>query len=124
MNLPEPRRYFFGMALLLFLSGAGFTSVAQCGNSISLKKAAVPSNADQGTIEVEVRTSGEYICTLSIEKGSGPEKVQEKRGRGDGIVSFTGVDRNYLYKVHFEFLNEDKPFCNKLEKSGITLEAR
>lgn len=123
MNLPEPRRYFLVAAFLFFLSGAGFTSSAQCGNSITLKKASVSPDSDQGTIEVGITTSREYICTLFIEKGSGPVKVQEQRGRGNGTVVFVSVEKDHLYKVHFEFVNEDNPVCRRLEKSGITLEA-
>ncbi len=124
MNLPELRRYFLVGIFLLFFAGVCFNASAQCAGSVSLKKAAVESDTSQGVIEIEVKTSGDFICTLSIEKGSGPVKVQEKRGRGNSIVSFVALESNQSYKVDVEFLSEDQSaLCRVLQKSGISLQS-
>jgi hypothetical protein len=105
--------------------------IAQCGNSIAIKKAAVLQSGltKVGTIEVSVSTVHNYTCTLSLEKGSGIQKIAEKKGNGNSSVSFKELDPNGIYQVLFEFLpNNDnkistKDFCQKLQKSGIILEA-
>lgn len=102
------------------LSGKAFS---QCNNNIELKRVSSESNNQKsGVIEVEINTAKEYVCFLNIEKGTGPEKIQEKKGAGKGIVRFEALDRNAIYQVLFEFTGEEKPFCKKLQKSQITFE--
>jgi hypothetical protein len=107
--------------LLLNLLVAGI-AYSQCNNSIELKKTSVDSNPEYGSIELEVSTSKEFICILSIEKGSGPEKISEKRERGSQIIRFESIKRNEIYQVQFEFIGEEEPLCKKLQKSHIIIE--
>jgi hypothetical protein len=103
----------------LFFSGVGF---AQCKNSVSIKKVARDTDASKGSIDVSVIAEGGFICALIIERGSGPQKVAEKRGQGNSNVHFEKLDTDEIYQVQVEFLTEDKSFCKKLTKSLITFE--
>lgn len=107
--------------LLLNLLVAGM-AYSQCNNSIQLKKTSVDTNPEYGTIELAVSTSKEFICILSIEKGSGLEKVSEKKGKGNQTVRFEAVKRNASYQVQFEFIGEEQKLCRKLQKSQIIIE--
>ena len=124
MTLRRPAKYIFVALVAWLLSSISATSFAQCENSISVKKKAyTPATANTGILEIEISTPGQFVCTLSVEKGSGPQKIQEQRGQGGAIISFRSLDENQVYKVQVEFLAETKGPCNKLERSGIILEA-
>ena len=108
------------LAIFLLLSGASY---AQCKNSISLKKVSNETKSGKGgVIDVSVSGSGAYVCVLNIEKGSGSEKVGEKRGTGSSVIHFEKLDVNEIYQVQVEFLAEDKVTCKKLVKSLIIIE--
>jgi hypothetical protein len=107
-------------SLLLIISNSVFS---QCKNSIALKKAVSKNElTGKGIIEISVSSSEEYQYTLNIEKGSGLQQVTEKKGKGDTIVKFEGLDTDLLYLVDFEFLNEDKKYCRKLQLSQIVID--
>jgi hypothetical protein len=110
--------------LLLFCLLFSGSLCAQCPNSsVSVKRTANESQKPKGgTIDISVNTSGAYICVLSIQKGSGPEKIMEKKGSGNSVVRFEKLDVSQIYKVEVEFLNEEEPFCRKLVQSLITIE--
>ncbi len=106
--------------VFLFLSSASY---AQCKNSISLKKVSNETKSGKGgVIDVLVNGSGAYVCVLNIEKGSGPEKISEKRGTGNSVIHFEKLEINEIYQVQVEFLNEDKTHCKKLVKPLITFD--
>jgi len=96
---------------------------AQCKNSLAVKKVSDESKSGKGgVIEVSITGSGAFVCLLNIEKGSGPEKAQEKRGNGNSIIRFENLKTEEIYQVLVEFANEDKTHCKKLMKSLITIE--
>lgn len=105
---------------LLFCLSIASVAFPQCKNSISLLKTTTTENGSgkTGVVEVSVTSSDEYICTLSIEKGSGPQKVAEKKGKGTAVIEFEGLDVNHIYQVQLEFLSDNSP-CRKLQKSPI-----
>ena len=114
------RKLYF-LIFCISVSGAAFS---QCKNSISLKKASNESRSGKGgVIEIAVTSADEYTYVLNIEKGTGPEKVEERKGKGNALVHFEGLDLNAIYQVQFEFLSADKKtFCRKLVKSQIFFE--
>lgn len=109
---------FFSLLYLSTISG-----FSQCKNSIALKRAITNSELiNSGTIEISVNSSDEYRYSLNIEKGSGPEQVMEKNGKGNSVVKFEGLDAESLYLVKFEFFSEDNKHCSKLQLSQIVIE--
>lgn len=106
---------------LIFCLCIASVAYPQCKNSISLLKTEVKASGSQqtGTIQISVTSSDDYICTLSIEKGAGPEQIAKKKGQGTAVVKFDGLDISQIYKVEVEFLS-DKSYCRKLQKSQIT----
>jgi hypothetical protein len=91
-----------------------------CVNRISLVKSEKSSSG--GKIEISIETSGNFICTLNVEKGSGLEKVVEKKGSGNGLVTFEKVSPNAIYLIQVEFLSEENSRCRKLQLSQIIIE--
>lgn len=111
------------LCFLIFFLGLNSAAFSQCKHSISLNKVVNETgNRDGGLIEVSVKSSDNYIAVLHIEKGSGPEKIAEKRGSGNAVVRFTGLDVQAIYQVQLEFLSDDT-HCRKLQKSQITFES-
>lgn len=106
--------------LLFYLLCCGAAS-AQCNNSIQVKKA-IKADANNGVLEIAIATAKEFKCVLSIEKGSGPEPVSEKRGRGNQTLKFESINPNLIYQVQVEFVGEENSYCRKLQKSQIILE--
>jgi hypothetical protein len=91
-----------------------------CANRIFLIKSEKAMSG--GKIQISVETSGNFTCTLNIEKGSGLEKVAEKQGKGNGSVSFEKLGTEAIYLIQVEFLNEEKSRCRKLQLSQIIIE--
>lgn len=113
------RKLYF-LIFCLNITGAAFS---QCNHSISLQKTVIESGLEKsGVLEVSVTTSDNYVCVLSVEKGSGPQKVDEKKGQGNSVIRFKGIDINNIYQVQIEFLSDNTP-CRKLQKSQIIFEA-
>ncbi len=114
------RLSFLFFSLLLIVSNSVFS---QCKNSIALKKAVSKNElTNNGVIEISVNSSEEYKYNLNIEKGSGPQQVIEKNGKGNAIVKFEGLDVSLSYLVQFEFLGEEKKHCRVLQLSQIVIE--
>lgn len=125
MTLRRPAKFLFVALVAWLLTSVATTGFAQCENSISIKKKDfVSASSRTGVLEIEVSTISQFICTLSIEEGSGPKKIQEQKGQGSTVISFNSLDENHVYKVQVEFLGEAKELCRKLEKSGLILEAQ
>jgi hypothetical protein len=102
------------------ISGSAFS---QCNNSIELKNVSSDKRTlKSGVIELSVTTSKEFVCTLKIEKGSGPETVKELKGSGSRTVRFEALDTQAIYQVQIKFLDEEKPLCQILQKSQIFFE--
>ena len=109
--------------LLIFCMGFCGSLFSQCKNSIAIKKLSKEAGVEKkGVIEIEVGSTGEYVCFLSIEKGSGPEQIQKKEGHGNSVVHFEGLDVSETYKVQVVFQSESNPHCKKLEKSQIIID--
>lgn len=119
----KPLNILFTLLILLYLPQVNGKLVAQCKNSIALKKNVNKAKLDkEGTIEVSVASLDEYVCILNIEKGSGPLKIEEKRRKGNSIIRFEGLSLNAIYQIEVEFLSERKSMCRRLQKSQIIFE--
>jgi hypothetical protein len=114
-------RIFTVFCLLLPLTNIAWS---QCQNSLKVKNAAYQEGKGSGKIELEVKAKGEFVCTLNSEKGSGPAKITSKTGSGASVVIFENLDKNLIYQVEVEFLNEGNKFCKKLQRSQIILESK
>ena len=113
--------------VIVLLFAAGFflpeRAFAQCSNSIKLiKNTSIQSLPNSGVIEIAVTTTKSFTCTLNIEKGTGPEKVHQKKASGNQSVEFKNLDRRFAYQVVVEFFREEKQLCKTLQKSQIILE--
>ena len=109
--------------LILFLCLYS-TAFSQCNNSISLKRVANETNkGNGGVIELSVTSSDQYVAVIHVEKGTGPEKIEEKRGKGNAVIRFDGLDVQAMYQVQLEFLSADETHCRKLQKSQITFQS-
>jgi hypothetical protein len=127
------RIYFFALipmkrvVLVLFLLAGLFLHrnlFAQCDSSIKLVKAKNDRTKVQngGEIEILVTSNRDYTCTLLLEKGSGPEKLVEKKGVGTQKIRFDGLNKDELYRVVVEFPGEKNNRCRAFQESQITLE--
>ena len=111
------------LCLLLFCLTFCCHAFSQCKSSVSIKKISNETNVkNSGVLDVEVVSFGEYVCVLSIEKGSGPEQIQKRMGKGNSLVHFEGLEIDQSYLVQVEFLSEDNPICRKLQKSPIIID--
>jgi hypothetical protein len=108
--------------LLLLLLLAPTAVFSQCENSIKINKVSVDKESNKGSIEVEVSTTKEFVCTLNIQKGSGPSLVERQNGNKSAIVRFQNLDANKVYMVEVEFVSEPTQHCKKLQKSLITFQ--
>jgi hypothetical protein len=112
--------------VIVLLFTVGFclpkAAFAQCSNSIKVKKAESEASRNSGAIEISVNTTKTFTCTLNIEKGSGPEKIQTKKGSGNQSVEFKNLDKSLGYQVVVEFIGEENKLCKTLQKSQIILE--
>jgi len=95
---------------------------AQCSSSLTVETATIPTE-NKGAITVNVNTNGDFICELNIEKGTGPEKVEEKRGKNKSTVIFESLETSNIYQIRVTFFAEEKEHCKQLQKSGLTFEA-
>lgn len=112
------------LCLLIFCLALYSPAFSQCKNSIAVEKSLKEVNSKKsGSLDVKVVSGGKYLCTVNIEKGSGPEVIQRQEGNGNSVIHFKGLDITQMYLVQVEFLSEDKAFCKKLQKSQITFDA-
>jgi hypothetical protein len=110
--------------LLIFCLALYSPTFSQCKNSISVERSLKEVNSRKsGVLDVKVVSGGEFLCTINIEKGSGPELIQKQEGNGNSVIRFKGLDTTQMYLVQVEFLLEDKAICKKLQKSQITFDA-
>src|SRR5688572_7646801 len=108
--------------LICFLMVSG-NAFSQCNNSIELKNVSRDKSIQKsGVIELSVTTSRQFVCTLQIEKGSGPVTIKELKGSGSRTVRFEALDTQVVYQVQVRFLDEEKPLCKILQKSQIFFE--
>jgi len=113
----------YKLCFFIFCFFLSIAAHAQCKSSLTIKKVSNESkNGKGGVIEVSITTTGAYVCFLNLEKGSGPEKVQEKNGNGNSTIRFESLKQEEIYQVIVEFSDEDKAHCKKLMKSLIALE--
>jgi len=92
-----------------------------CNNRISIARITKASSSDGG-IEISVRASGKYICTLNVEKGTGPREISRKTGSGSSVVKFNNVNPDLIYMINVEFPDEEKSRCRRLQLSQIIIE--
>jgi hypothetical protein len=95
---------------------------AQCDHSISLKRALIEQGENSGLVEVIIKTSDSFVCTIFSESGVGLQRIASQSDQGSKNISFKGLPSDKLYLVQVEFINEKNKFCRKLQKSQITLE--
>jgi hypothetical protein len=111
---------------ILFCLFVSVSNIAwsQCQNSLKVKNATYRAEKGSGIIELEVKTSGSFTCTLNVEKGSGPSKITSKAGSDAALIVFENLDETQMYQVEVEFLDEKNKFCKKLQRSQIILERK
>jgi hypothetical protein len=106
---------------MIVLLGFNFSARAQCNNGISLIRVeTTSSDLNEGSIEVNINSKGDYVAELFSVTGAGKISIQKKTGKGDQNMIFKELPANDTYQVLVIFNDEEQKFCKKRQISEIS----
>lgn len=113
-----------GSILLLFFSFCCLKStsvMAQCNSGIYLIEVIKTSpGLNDGSIAVNIETTGGFECILYRISGSGYELVETIKGSSNKLIEFKNLPSYNSYVIIATFNSEDDIMCTKRQLSDLS----
>ncbi len=102
------------LVLLFGISTISGISQSNCNSTFS-----VIENTKNQSLNIEIKTNGNYICTLYVVEKGKYIQVESMDGYNTSTQRFDNLSKNKVYLVEVEFLKEEG-VCRTRKLGGIT----